>query len=460
MMKNKNIDRLFQEKMKNLEVAPNPKVWSAIEGKLQKKKRRVLPFWWLSGSIAAILLLGFFLFPFSSEDDDPMKLKIQKEPSFTKIPQESIPVKKDSSKQPLTPIIKDKAIVLTKPTKKKELHYKKEIKNTPQKKRVMVADNASKIKNPSQKDSSIKTKKEEKLLAHKKNIPSNELNKKSLIAGAPIDTVQEKNSVVKKDFMAVLQKNDSIETIKKTKGQWGLSPVFALLSSNSFTSASPITSDLNSNPIKGENTFSYGAKVTYQLNKKWSLQSGVYFQKSQFLTKNVAVVRSSALPSNVETINFNSSSHVEFNLGDATSLLFLNAMTNNISANDFVTLNNNTNLEQSFGYLEIPFEVKYQFLESKSFQTNIIVGFSSLFLTENQVSTKSQTSTVFLGEANNLNTVNFSGNLGIDIDYRISPSLILNINPMFKGQLNTFSKDSNGFKPYQIGIYTGLKYQF
>lgn len=419
MVENKNIDLLFQEKMKNLEVAPNPKVWKAIKGKLKNKKRRILPFWWFSSGIAAILILGFLLFPISSDDgNDPLKIKIQKEPLITTIPQKSIPIKNDSSKQPLTPIIKDKAIVLIKSDKKKEHVVTKIIKETNDKTIV-----------------------------------------KALVSKKPIDSLQKKKPVIKKDFMAVLQKEDSLETSKKTKRQWSLSPVFALLSSNSFTSASPITSDLNSNPIKGENTFSYGAKVTYQLDKKWSLQSGVYFQKSNFLTKNVAVVTSSTLPSNVETINFTSSSSSNDLNSVTTSLLFLNASTT-MSANDFVTVDNNTNLEQSFGYLEIPFEVKYLFLERKSLQTNIIVGFSSLFLTKNQISTKSQTSTTFLGEANNLNTVNFSGNFGIDIDYRISPNLLLNINPMFKGQLNTFSKNSNGFKPYQIGIYTGLKYQF
>lgn len=454
MVENKNIDLLFQEKMKNLEVAPNPKVWKAIKGKLKNKKRRILPFWWFSSGIAAILILGFLLFPISSDDgNDPLKIKIQKEPLITTIPQKSIPIKNDSSKQPLTPIIKDKAIVLIKSDKKKELHYKKDNKNTPRKDKFILAENSVKI-NPVTLE-----KKKEHVVTKIIKETNDKTIVKALVSKKPIDSLQKKKPVIKKDFMAVLQKEDSLETSKKTKRQWSLSPVFALLSSNSFTSASPITSDLNSNPIKGENTFSYGAKVTYQLDKKWSLQSGVYFQKSNFLTKNVAVVTSSTLPSNVETINFTSSSSSNDLNSVTTSLLFLNASTT-MSANDFVTVDNNTNLEQSFGYLEIPFEVKYLFLERKSLQTNIIVGFSSLFLTKNQISTKSQTSTTFLGEANNLNTVNFSGNFGIDIDYRISPNLLLNINPMFKGQLNTFSKNSNGFKPYQIGIYTGLKYQF
>jgi hypothetical protein len=29
-----------------------------------------------------------------------------------------------------------------------------------------------------------------------------------------------------------------------------------------------------------------------------------------------------------------------------------------------------------------------------------------------------------------------------------------------KTQLRTFSENSNGFKPYFIGIYTGINYQF
>ena len=64
-MNQNNLDKLFQEQLKNLEATPNKKVWNNIESKLKKKKRAVLPFWWFSGGVAALLLLGLFLFPFS-----------------------------------------------------------------------------------------------------------------------------------------------------------------------------------------------------------------------------------------------------------------------------------------------------------------------------------------------------------------------------------------------------------
>jgi len=31
---------------------------------------------------------------------------------------------------------------------------------------------------------------------------------------------------------------------------------------------------------------------------------------------------------------------------------------------------------------------------------------------------------------------------------------------MFKYQLNTFSKNDGGFKPYYLGVYTGLNFRF
>ena len=60
MSERKNIERLFQEKFKDFEVVPEPKVWQNIEAELKKKKkRRVIPIWFRLSGVAAILLIGF-----------------------------------------------------------------------------------------------------------------------------------------------------------------------------------------------------------------------------------------------------------------------------------------------------------------------------------------------------------------------------------------------------------------
>jgi len=63
MNEKKNIDRLFQEKFKDFEVAPPEFVWQNIETELQekKKKRRILPLWFRLSGVAAILVIGMFI---------------------------------------------------------------------------------------------------------------------------------------------------------------------------------------------------------------------------------------------------------------------------------------------------------------------------------------------------------------------------------------------------------------
>ena len=68
--------------------------------------------------------------------------------------------------------------------------------------------------------------------------------------------------------------------------------------------------------------------------------------------------------------------------------------------------------------------------------------------------------TVEMGEANNLNDLNFSTNIGFGLNYKFSPMLQLNLEPMFKYQLNTFTQTAGNFQPFSIGVYTGLNFKF
>ncbi len=55
----KNIDRLYQEKLKDLEITPNEQLWENIQSKLPVKKRRIIPLWLKLSGVAAGLLLMF-----------------------------------------------------------------------------------------------------------------------------------------------------------------------------------------------------------------------------------------------------------------------------------------------------------------------------------------------------------------------------------------------------------------
>ncbi|HSP11305.1 MAG TPA: hypothetical protein VLO29_02160, partial [Salegentibacter sp.] len=68
MKEKKNIDRLYQEKFKDFEVTPEPKVWKNIANRLEneeQKKPIILPIWYKIAGVAAVLAIilsgGYFL---------------------------------------------------------------------------------------------------------------------------------------------------------------------------------------------------------------------------------------------------------------------------------------------------------------------------------------------------------------------------------------------------------------
>jgi hypothetical protein len=111
------------------------------------------------------------------------------------------------------------------------------------------------------------------------------------------------------------------------------------------------------------------------------------------------------------------------------------------------------------GYLEVPIELSYAIVDKK-FGINVIGGVSTLFLNENKITVVSDGLITNLGEANNLNKTHFSTNVGLGMRYRFYKAFQANFEPMFKYQINTFSKGDGNFKPYFLGLYTGVSYSF
>jgi hypothetical protein len=434
-MNQKNIDRLFQEKLKNLEATPNKKVWSNIESNLKKKKRKTIPIWWFSGVIAALFLLGLFLFPFID-----MEVKLNKNDSETVITKAPIKVNEIQT-------VNSKSINSI--IQKKNVEEKVLIANKKgsqiQKKKLVSTKNAMKkffLTNISNEKKSVLAEKEALITSKNKNAFFNEKDKKKATK------INKKTNNNKVDLNSIIDKKDTIIVTKSIKRKWAIAPVFGLLNSNSFSNSSPIDKNLSNSTI-GKSSFSFGFQVAYQINKKWAIQTGIHQQEMSYVNNQVSVVSvTSRNSSNVVSFKNNAS----FSFDNSATIDFTQSAAINSS-------NFNGDLNQTFGYIEIPIEIKYNFLNTNKFDSQIVAGFSSLILNKNQINLSTQFISQF-GEVNNLNNVNFSGNLGFDFNYLINKNWSLNFNPMFKAQLNTFSKNANGFSPFNVGIYTSVKYRF
>lgn len=445
----KNIDRLFQEKMKDLEAVPSSRVWSGIESKLQKKKRRVLPYWWFSGGVAALLIISLFLLPIIN--DDPKDIILDSKDIITTTPKDLVK-KVDTSKihKSIIPQIfkEEESDIAKKESVKKEPNII--ATNTPS-----FIEQTEKGKIDDQKILPTTEKEEEAVISlNKKVVPSNKNSD-------PIQKIEEKKKTTllpKKDFIAEVNKSKDLVEEKNVSRNWSVSPVFAVLSSNSFAGSSPLASNLSGGSTKGDNTYSYGVKVNYKMNSKWTIQTGIHVQKMRYSTKNNSIAPSTSTISAINSVNVEPPlKSFSFNANGLTNTATSTSIPQGLMV--FLT-NNEAVINQSFDYIELPIEIKYNIFSGKKLSTHIVTGFSSLFLTTNKLSVESGNFSEFLGEANNLNSMNFSGNLGIDFDYYFDKHWTLNINPMIKTQLSTFSENTSDFKPYSIGVYSGITYSF
>ncbi|UJH90246.1 hypothetical protein LZ575_15375 [Antarcticibacterium sp. 1MA-6-2] len=103
-------------------------------------------------------------------------------------------------------------------------------------------------------------------------------------------------------------------------------------------------------------------------------------------------------------------------------------------------------------------ELEYVIID-KRVGFNLIGGGSTLFLDENMISLNSSNFSTDLGESNNLNQVSFSTNVGVGLDYEISPQFQINLEPIFKYQINTYTNNTD-LNPYYFGVYTGFSFKF
>jgi len=399
----KNIDRLFQENLKDFEVSPPDEAWDSIENRLiPRSNKRGLPFWFKISSIAALLVLFFSVGAiYFLPKNNLSKNILQKQETKQEISDQKDTIKAITVEEKL------KAMQKVVKALSKELA---EIENS--------------------------TKFAEK---EEKNISEESVSSQKSLNGLLLSDAK------KLPLTNFTEKEISKKVI--TESKFSVATIFAPIYFSSFGEGSGVDAQFKNNPSSGNSSYSYGVKVAYQLSDKFSLQSGVNLISLGLTTNNIYVTPG------VSVVGFSNLS--------ANPLLSRSADISALKENTLSADNNESggSINQIFGYVEIPVEVKYNVTDGK-FGINLVGGFSTLLLNRDEVFVETNNFTQSLGSSNNLRSLNFSGNIGLDIDYSIYKNLFINVSPMFKVQTNTFSKNSGSLQPYYLGVYTGLNYKF
>ncbi len=417
MLERKNIDRVFQENLKDLEIYPNKRVWNNIEGHLSPETAKTPIALWKKLSGIAMMLLAFVSvgsYYFNASQNNVVQ------PQVT---ESSVETTKGSTETPMNPVF---------------------IKSNSD-----LAESTTEVKSSRKAQQPIFVKK---------------ANNNVIVTNNEISTVysniESKYIIDKNDFLEELNQSESItarmESIpEKSKlaatedKKWSVGPTVAPIFYNSLQNGSPLNDALSNNTKSSDNALSIGVKINYQLSNKFYIQSGVNKVEMAYNTQGVNALISSSK---------NTSSNINI---DKSGIILTPVPTGQsvASGNELSKSSVSGELNQSLEYYELPIEMKYN-LYDKKLGLNLVGGFSTLILSDNSVSLVTQNLVTDLGSANNLNDFNFSGNLGFDVDYKINKSWYLSVAPMFKYQFNTYSNNSGNFRPYYFGLYSGLNYKF
>lgn len=241
------------------------------------------------------------------------------------------------------------------------------------------------------------------------------------------------------------------EESKKQKERWNIKPQIAPVFYSSLSDGSPINEQFASNSKTYDNDLSYGLGINYAVTDRISIRSGINTVNLSYATNDIAYYAS--LNNMTNNISQSKTGNIVIqNPGDGVPDTFvIDGQTTQLVEGSMI---------QKTGYIEVPLEMSYALI-NKKFGIDVIGGVSTLFLNQNNVSVVSSTGmSTQVGQAQNLNNLHFSTNVGVGFKYRFWDSFQASFEPTFKYQVNAYSRDSGNFKPYFIGLYSGVSFSF
>lgn len=488
MKKDKNIDELFRDKLLNYEQSPPAYILdNVLAGVAGARRNRKIIFWRVAGVAAALLLAFIAGWQINMHNDvitEPVVTNSRQ--NVAEKPIEVLPeVNMAESKSPVETQISESVM------KSGTVNFQvAELSKENQISRIHTNSENAKVTNPKP----IQLNQANESLVVAANEGSGILEPiKSLFRQISLGTTNNDRKLKKlksEDLLVVnhdktidqqiMEQNKQLmqaENQTKAKSRWligaQVSPEYNVSrSSHSQVYASNML-NASSNPVD----LGGGISVEFKKGKRWSIQSGVYYsgmgqssgnsnltpgkdyalastnRGSEYFNTNVSFDAS-----NSKMLMNSTAGVIEFKTIPSGIVLGTNLEDKSLVSNAVVV--SNARFIQNFEYIEIPLYLRYTLLDSK-FDVEMMGGFSSNLLVGNQTFMESSTGKSKIGSTKDMESMSYSGTLGVGLKYGLSKRVYLNVEPRVKYFLNSLNSNASvNYKPYTVGVFTGLSYEF
>lgn len=269
---------------------------------------------------------------------------------------------------------------------------------------------------------------------------------------------------------------DRNESKYQELGGWKLgvhvSPSF---SSHNANHSDSYASNMTYSADNSDATMGGGISVQYKTNSRWRVESGMYYSKTGGSSGNSMKSRYAeadfvAAPGSAEKyfntlvnsdrgqIEMNSTAGViRFDGTPAQAEMItmpvggFGLTTAMLSPGEFT---------QVFDFVEIPLFVRYLLYDSR-LDVEWVGGVSSNLTVGNNVYMESNNNRERVGTTDDISTFSFAGTTGIGLAYSLGKNLSLSVEPRFTYYLSSINHGGDvNFRPWRLGVYTGLSYEF
>lgn len=497
-MKEKNqLDELFRSKLNDFEQEPPSYVWSRIQEKQEGKKRRLAMLYWKVSGIAAAVLLAF-IFGWQlrqSQKDLSPNLANDRVPENVAAPIVSTPEQgnrtgsqEEFENQPQENTSESLQLASSSGNSKSGIKNKLTSKNELQAVKQLYT-NQTNASNSHEKfaqrlDENRKQKNDQLQLLRLLNIKlDHQFDNKQLGEVGQKQSESKQLSHIEQD---VVNENARLLASNLENNKSGSWQVGAMLTPgynvNQGSQDKLYASNMTYTGSKENVQLGGGISVEFKTGKRWSVQSGVYYNKLEQSSSNQPYRSNNDLlyaaapggwseTTAIEADYFNTAINVksgEMSMNTAVGVVAIDNLPSNTQiSNSFDNavegrgvLLTKTDFQQNFEYIEIPLILRYQLVDA-TFDLQLLGGFNASVLVGNDAYAIDQSGRERIGSTRDMNSVNYSTTIGFGVGYGLTKNLGLRVEPQLRYFLGSLSNNSSvTFKPYTIGVSTGLSYHF
>ncbi len=300
-------------------------------------------------------------------------------------------------------------------------------------------------------------------------------------SGKMIQNVAESPSDLTKEEKHRIEENSQImAAVSKSGNSWKMglnfSPGYSSQVSNHTQS---YAQNMTYNSSEGTGNIGGGISVQYKTSKRWSIESGVYYAQNGQKSGNSPGIFAFAnsqndymdSPETADRQYFNTAVQVENNklaMNSTAGVIQFEGLPKGAEiaanletmANNSSTLLTNGEFSQVFDFVEIPLYLRYLVVDA-AVDVELIGGVNAGLVVGNNAFINNEYGLQYVGKTQDISPVNFSGTVGVGLNYELGQHISLAVEPRLNYFLNSINNNpAVEYRPYRVGLFTGVYYAF